>query len=523
MRKVTSNDTGLMGRLDATGVAGRLGMPVAAGTGGPFDIAGLKKRLGALDRRLFRSVADAHLPGLHHVLPRLSRAADNSLLWAGVAGALALSGRRQMRRAATRGLLAISFASPVVNLLGKQAFARARPSIVDFPLKRLGRVPSSHSFPSGHSASAAAFATAVAMEAPAKIAVPVAVTAAAVCFSRVYTGVHYPGDVLAGMAIGATAALVTKRLWPGQTVLGDARVAVTAPLHDLDPGGAGVVVVVNNGAGRDPSTAEAVRRALPEAEVVEAEPGDELMKVLQDAAARARVLAVAGGDGTMNCGAQAAMERGIPLLPIPAGTFDHFARTLGLETIEEAVAAYRAGHVVAVDVGEVAGRVFLNTASLGIYPLVVDRREDWEGKIGKWPALMLAMADVLMHDRRPEELVVDGVRRKVWLLFAGNCAYQSHGVAPTRRDRLEDGVLDIRLLAATSRLPRLRAMASTFLGGFGLSRHYLQWRADHLSVTSAGVPEAGLRLARDGETFTAPAEVVLTKRPRSLLVFRPVD
>src|SRR5689334_10788380 len=112
----------------------------------------IKKRLGALDRRLFKSVADAHLPGLDRVLPRLSRAADNSLLWAAVAGALAVTGRRRMRRAATRGLLAISLASPVVNLFGKQAFARARPSIVDIPLTRLGRMPSSHSFPSGHSA-----------------------------------------------------------------------------------------------------------------------------------------------------------------------------------------------------------------------------------------------------------------------------------------------------------------------------------------------------------------------------------
>ncbi|MEU8272359.1 phosphatase PAP2 family protein [Sphaerisporangium sp. NPDC049002] len=487
------------------------------------NVMRIKKRFGELDRRLFRSVAAAHLPGFDHVIPRLSRAADNSLLWAAVAGGLAFTGRRGMRRAATRGLLAVSLASPVVNLLGKQAFARARPSIVDFPLARLGRIPSSHSFPSGHSASAAAFATAVAMEAPARVAVPVAVTAGAVCFSRVYTGVHYPGDVLAGMALGVTAALVTKRLWPGQTVIGEARVAMTAPPYDLDPDGEGVVAVVNNAAGRDPSTAAAVRRALPKAEVIEAEPGDDLMKRLQDAAGRARVLAVAGGDGTMNCGAQAALEHGVPLLPIPAGTLDHFARTLGMETIQEAADAYRSGHVVAVDVGEVAGRVFLNTASLGIYPLVVDRREDWEGKIGKWPALVLAMADVLMHNRRPGEMVVDGVRRRVWLLFAGNCAYESRGVAPTRRDRLEDGVLDIRLLTAASRLPRLRAMVSTILGGVGLSRHYLQWRADTVHVASPSGSEAEVRLARDGETFTAPGAVVLRKRPRSLLVFRPVE
>jgi undecaprenyl-diphosphatase len=177
----------------------------------------VKRRLNALDKRLFRSVAAAHLPGCDRVLPRLSRAADNSLLWACVAAALASTGRDRLRRAATRGLLSISLVSPLVNLLGKQAFGRDRPSIADFPRARLGRVPASLSFPSGHSAAAAAFAAAVAMEAPARIAVPVAVTAGAVCFSRVYTGVHYPGDVLAGASLGVAAAIVTGRLWARRT------------------------------------------------------------------------------------------------------------------------------------------------------------------------------------------------------------------------------------------------------------------------------------------------------------------
>ncbi|WP_343965392.1 phosphatase PAP2 family protein, partial [Streptosporangium amethystogenes] len=126
----------------------------------------LSSRLSRLDRRVFAMVASARLPGLERVVPALSRAADNSLLWAGVAGAFAVSGRRPLRRAATRGLLAVSLASPLVNLVGKQAFRRSRPSAEGLPLARLIKMPTSASFPSGHSASAAAFAAAVAMEAP---------------------------------------------------------------------------------------------------------------------------------------------------------------------------------------------------------------------------------------------------------------------------------------------------------------------------------------------------------------------
>lgn len=164
--------------------------------------------LRRLDHELFRRAAAWHAPALDAALPRLSHAANHSVLWMALAVPIALSGRRG-RRAAVRGLTSIALASSVTNLGIKQVFRRTRPSLDGVPLIRhVRRVPVTTSFPSGHAASAAAFTTGVSLELP-ELAIPVGTLAAAVAYSRVHVGVHYPGDVLVGAALGAGLALAT--------------------------------------------------------------------------------------------------------------------------------------------------------------------------------------------------------------------------------------------------------------------------------------------------------------------------
>ncbi|MYS53991.1 phosphatase PAP2 family protein, partial [Streptomyces sp. SID6013] len=118
------------------------------------------------------------------------------------------------RRAAARGLASLGLASLTINTLGKRSVRRPRPVLDPVPLVRqLKRQPITTSFPSGHAASAAAFATGVALESPAWGAA-VAPVAAAVALSRVYTGVHFPSDVLAGAALGAGAAFAVRGMVP---------------------------------------------------------------------------------------------------------------------------------------------------------------------------------------------------------------------------------------------------------------------------------------------------------------------
>ncbi len=119
-----------------------------------------------------------------------------------MAAGLALTGPAG-RRAATRGLVAIAVTSATVNLGVKSLSARRRPDRAGagVPGQRYVRMPSSTSFPSGHSASAFAFATAISRDSP-WLAVALQFLAAGVAYSRVHTGVHYPGDTIAGALIG---------------------------------------------------------------------------------------------------------------------------------------------------------------------------------------------------------------------------------------------------------------------------------------------------------------------------------
>src|SRR3954447_213265 len=83
----------------------------------------------------------------------------------------------------------------------------------------------------------------------------------------------------------------------------------------------------------------------------------------------ADLLGVAGGDGTVSTVAAVAVEADLPLLVVPAGTRNHFARDLGLDIRRPAaaLAALRDGDRGRIDLGVVNGRIFLNNVSLGLY------------------------------------------------------------------------------------------------------------------------------------------------------------
>jgi diacylglycerol kinase family enzyme/membrane-associated phospholipid phosphatase len=485
------------------------------------------------DRAISRAVSSLPPSPLDGAMKRLSGAANHGVLWFVIAAVLAAR-KGTTRKAALRGVLAIALTSPTANAVLKPLLPRRRPAASELPAyQTIANPPRSSSFPSGHSASAAAFATAVAMESP-RTAYAVVPLAAAVAYSRVHVGVHWTSDVVVGAAVGTGVALATQRWWPVREQ-DEARARPLDTVPEL-PEGKGLVLISNQRSG-DPEhdPADELEAALPRAIVVRADPDraldDQLDEAIERAGDEALAVGVAGGDGSVAAAAAVAGRRGLPLVVVPTGTLNHFARDVGVYDLQEAVDATGTGQAVAVDLALVDVhpgrgddpkspavmrlRAFLNTASIGSYPDLVRLREQWTPRWGKWPAFAAALVKVL-RDAEPVRVKVEGRWIKVWFLFVGNGPYTPRGMVPAWRPSLDSGLLDVRWLRADVRFSRLRAVLGLLTGALGHSRVYGERQVPEFDVELA-VP--GM-LATDGEVVEEAGRYTFRVAERPIPVYR---
>jgi diacylglycerol kinase family enzyme len=183
-----------------------------------------------------------------------------------------------------------------------------------------------------------------------------------------------------------------------------------------------------------------------ELRVVQLKP-DTAESIIGDAVnSKSEAVVAGGGDGTVSSVARALVGGATPLGILPLGTLNHFAKDLGIPNdLPQAVKTIAAGHIARVDTGRVNDRVFLNNSSIGLYPNIVEAREELRRRgHRKWPALVIATARIL---RRSREVFVrievdgkSGVRRTPFV-FIGNNEYLVEGIHLGERKRLDGGKL----------------------------------------------------------------------------------
>jgi diacylglycerol kinase family enzyme len=234
-------------------------------------------------------------------------------------------------------------------------------------------------------------------------------------------------------------------------------------------------------------------------------------------------IVIGGGDGSVSAAASVMAGTDVPLGVLPLGTLNHFAKDLRLPLdMEEAVAVIARGNVREVDVGVVNGRIFVNNASLGLYPHLVEERERARKKgVAKWLAAGMALARVLWRMPRPRVTVrAEGwkAERRSPCLFIGNNLYKLDAFASAQRARLDRGELCLYIAAKPGRAAFLKLAARTLLGRMQLDRDLELVRLLRVEIAAR---RSRMRVALDGEALVMAQPLKFEIRPRALKVFAP--
>ena len=278
----------------------------------------------------------------------------------------------------------------------------------------------------------------------------------------------------------------------------------------------GGVVLVNPESGPRPDAGDAVREAFAGHPVVECD-GDALEDEARAAVDRgASFVAMAGGDGSVRCVASLLAGTGIPLVPVPTGTRNHFCRELGIATVADAAAAL-GGVRRTVDLAEVNGERFVNNASIGFYAALVRERDAHERRLPKALANVTAAWAQARKGHR-FRAVVDGRPYRAWLVFVGNGCYGDGLADLTSREALDGATLDVRVLRADEVLARTRTVLALVAGRLGASPLLASaWARE--SVVELPVPEVSVAL--DGEVVRLTPPLRFRSLPGALTVLVP--
>lgn len=292
-----------------------------------------------------------------------------------------------------------------------------------------------------------------------------------------------------------------------------------------------VLVLLNHAAGSATDDAplrirESFARQGVQADVRAVDPND-LGKVARQAASEPFDAVIGGGgDGTLNTIASALAGTGKPFGVLPLGTYNHFARELGVPLdLDEAAATLVKGVPRDIDVAEVNGQLFLNFTGVGFHPMMVARREE-EQQTGRRKFVAMLLAFVKVFQSLPilrVGLSTGGarpIRRTTPSIIVCTNAFQMKAFGVDNISYAERGVLNVYVAATTSWL----ALAVLFLRGMlGRLRASRNFEARVLPDLTIHLHRRRVAVSIDGELTELRTPLVYKIRRGGLRVLMPPE
>ncbi len=285
-----------------------------------------------------------------------------------------------------------------------------------------------------------------------------------------------------------------------------------------------LIVNPSAGGGRTMRTLPAVEAALAawgaDVRVEHTRKLEDADALVAEAVREARVPVAFGGDGLAGRVAGAAADADVPAALLPGGRGNDFLRALGAPRDPALAAAALAGaQERRLDLGMANGRAFLGIASLGFDSDVQVLANATRLPLGSQVYTYAALRTLSSWRHARFTLEADGVGRSLrgWSVAAANSPYYGGGMRYAPDAALDDGLLDVVLAAATSRLRFLQMLPRVFSGRHIEDPHVEVLRARRVTVDA----DRPFAVYADGDPVaTLPA--TLTVRPKALRLLTPV-
>lgn len=236
------------------------------------------------------------------------------------------------------------------------------------------------------------------------------------------------------------------------------------------------------------------------------------------------VVVAAGGDGTLNAVAKKLMHTDIPMGIIPLGTFNYVARVLNIPLdVFQAAEVIATGAIQKIHIATINDQIYLNNASLGLYPLFIQKRERYNRRLGRLPLNAYTSGlDVLLREHKSLKLAitVDGHKYPVAtpLIFFGNNQLQLSDMKLRIAECAASGKLAGVVVAKSDRLSLLKMLWKLIQGKIDQASDVYSFCAEQIQVDCK---KPKLTVALDGELVEMQTPLKFSVEKSALKVMVP--